>query len=96
MAIFTVEYTYTDDDQGRDKHRDEHRAYLGGQESVLLSGPFLDFPAGALIIVSGEDEDSVTAMMDGDPFQREGLIAERRIREYNPVLGSQAAGFPGE
>ena len=93
MATFAVIYTYTDDDQGRDKHRPAHRDFLGGREEVLLSGPFLDYPSGALIVVRADDEDAVVALLDEDPFQREGLIAERQIREYNPVLGSQSAAF---
>ncbi|MDE9364846.1 YciI family protein [Luteipulveratus sp. YIM 133132] len=93
MATFAVQYTYTDDDAGRDKHREEHRAYLTKQDGVLLSGPFLDFPAGALIVVRADDEDAATALLDADPFHREGLIAERLVREYQPVLGSQSTGF---
>ncbi|AKU15322.1 YciI family protein [Luteipulveratus mongoliensis] len=93
MAIFTVQYTYTDDDAGRDKLRAEHREYLSGQEGVLLSGPYLDYPAGALIVVRAEDEDALNTVMDADPFYREQLVAERVVREYKPVLGRQSAGF---
>lgn len=93
MAIFAVEYIYTDDADGRDKHRAKHREFLSGQEGVLLSGPYLDYPAGALIIVRTEDEDAANALMDQDPFHLEGLIAERKIRDYQPVLGSQSTGF---
>lgn len=93
MAIFCVEYRYTDDSAGRDTHRAEHRAYLEGQPGLLLSGPYLDDPAGALIVLETEHLAEIEKILAADPFQREGLVAERTIRSFNPVLGSQLAGF---
>ena len=87
MAIFSVEYRYTDNTAGRDAHRAEHREYLGSQAGILLSGPLAE-PDGALIIVSAESADAVAQMLDADPFAREGLIAQRVVRPYKPVLGS--------
>lgn len=95
MAIFAVEYLYTDDAAGRDQFRGEHREFLGAQaDSVLLSGPTQQ-PDGALIIVRAESADSVHQLLDADPFQREGLIARRTVRPYNPVLGSLADAVNG-
>lgn len=93
MAIFCVEYRYTDDSAGRDAHRPAHRAYLDSRPGLLLSGPYTDEPAGALIILRGESLAEIEEIMAADPFQREGLVAERTIRSFNPVLGPQAAGF---
>lgn len=93
MAVFSVTYTYTDDDLARDAHRGDHRAYLADQPGLLVSGPFADHPAGALLIFRAEDEQEVATILDADPFAVEGLVAERVIREFNPVLGPLAAGF---
>lgn len=93
MAVFSVTYTYTDDDLARDAHRAEHRAYLAEQPGLLVSGPFNDYPAGALLLFSAQDEDEVSAILDGDPFGLQGLVAERVIREFAPVLGPLADNF---
>lgn len=95
MSIYTVEYTYTDDDAGRDQYRPEHREYLGSLEGLLLSGPYRDLPAGALLVFRADDEQAVVALLDQDPFHRQGLIAERTIREYEPVLGTETSRFAG-
>lgn len=93
MAIFCVEYRYTEDSAARDTHRAAHRAYLDEQPGLLVSGPYLDEPAGALIILRAEDRAEIERIMDADPFRVEGLVAERTIRELNPVLGRKAAEF---
>lgn len=92
MAIFAVEYLYTDDAAGRDTHRAEHREFLGAQTNVLLSGPTTN-PDGALIVLAADSTEAVEQLLDADPFKREGLIAQRTVRGYNPVIGalSQAA-----
>jgi uncharacterized protein len=93
MTIYCVEYRYTDDSAARDTHRPEHRAYLDGQPGLVVSGPYLDEPAGALIILRADSLGEVEEIMAADPFQREGLVAERTIRSFNPVLGPLSAGF---
>lgn len=94
MAIYSVEYRYTDDSAGRDAHRAEHRGYLADQPGLVVSGPYSDDrPAGALIILRAESLGEVEQIMAADPFQREGLVAERTIREFNPVLGPAASAF---
>lgn len=95
MAIFCVEYRYTDDSADRDTHRAEHRAYLDERPELVISGPYVDAPDGALIILRADDRASVEQIMDDDPFQREGLVAERTIREFNPVLGPLTSDFIG-
>lgn len=93
MAVFCVEYRYTDDAAGRDTHRAAHRDYLDTQPGLLLAGPYVDEPAGALIIVRADSRAEVEKVMDADPFQLEGFVAERTVRSFNPVLGPKAAGF---
>lgn len=92
MATFAVEYRYGDDAAARDERRLEHRAWLGAQEWVLLSGPLAD-PAGALVIVAASSREQAEERMSGDPFWRDGVVAERTVRAYDPVLGSASAAF---
>lgn len=92
MAIFAVTYRYTDDVEARDAHRPAHRAFLGAQEWVLLSGP-LEEPAGALVIVAAESLAEVETRMADDPFLVEGVVAERTIRAYRPLQGAAAPEF---
>lgn len=92
MSIYAVHYRYTDDTAAKDAHRPEHREFLNrllGEGKLLLSGPYTDADGGALIILQGEGTAEETlAFLDEDPFRREGLVAERSIRPWNPVIGS--------
>lgn len=91
MTLFAVRYDYTDDVAAMDSTRPEHRAFLGAlQESgdVVASGPLLDGPAGALILVQSGSAEEVEEILDADPFRREGVIARREVREWSVVIGS--------
>ena len=37
-----------------------------------------------------EDEAGALALLDDDPFRRAGFIAERTVREWNPVIGGRS------
>lgn len=93
MPIFAVQYRYSDDTAGLDQHRPEHRRFLDDHEAFLLAGRFQDEPLGALLLVRVADADAATALLDADPYHREGLIAERTIRPYNPALGTLSSAF---
>lgn len=92
MAIFAVLYRYTDDAAGRDEHRAAHRAFLNSSGWTLLSGP-LSEPAGALLVITAPSLEAAEQALTDDPFQREGLIAERTIRSFDPVGGDLAPAF---
>ena len=89
MATYAVQYTYTDDAARvatfRPEHR-EHLAELHREGTVVLSGPLGGAP-GALLIVEAESEDAALAALDGDPFKRERVIADRVAREWKVVIG---------
>ena len=89
MAIFAVQYTYTDDAQKvatfRPEHR-EHLAELHREGTVLLSGPLGDGPGALLVVVADSAEDAL-ARLDGDPFLRERVIVDRVAREWTVVIG---------
>ena len=93
MGTFAVTYQYAAGSaEARDEHRPRHVAFLRSQFDggrLLTSGPFgpEDEP-GALLIFAGQDKAEVEALADQDPFHRQGLIAERRIRQWNIFFGA--------
>jgi uncharacterized protein YciI len=93
VATFAVRYTYTDDPASRDEFRPEHREFLRGlnEEGYLIaSGPFTDGDAGALLLIEAAGSAAVERLLDQDPFQREGVIAEREVRGWDVVIGNLA------
>jgi uncharacterized protein len=98
MPYFAVEYTYDDRSAVRDRVRAEHRRYLAGlvdRGILLCSGPFTGPPEeaegphseGALLLLAAGSAGEVAEALDPDPFAREGLVARRSIRPWQPVLG---------
>lgn len=91
MSTFAVQYTYADNSaDARAYNRPEHRAHLGelhDEGFVLLSGPLTD-PDGALIIVAAESAQAAMDALAGDPFQREGLVADVSARSWTVVVGA--------
>ena len=90
MKYFACTYTYGDDaaliEATRPKHR-EFIAELLEAGHVVGSGPFAD-GAQALIIIQLPDDSAhadAAALMDKDPYIAAGALAEREIREWNPV-----------
>ncbi|MGH3350564.1 MAG: YciI family protein [Nocardioides sp.] len=85
MALIAVLYTYDDVPELRAKHLGAHREFLASQPNLVLSGPTSD---GSGLLVFDGDLATVEATVDDDPFRAVGLIAERRVFEWTPVLGS--------
>jgi len=94
MAVFAVTYLYVSEPEKLDQIRPAHRAFLGALHEaggLIASGPLAasdDAPAGALLLLDAGDAAAATASIEDDPFRREGLIAERTVREWLPVIGS--------
>jgi uncharacterized protein YciI len=95
MAIFAVTYTYSPDVERLAAIRPQHRAFLTELHAtghVIVSGPLPgndDDPAGgALIIMETPTIADAETLLDGDPFHREKLIANRTTRQWQPVIGS--------
>ncbi|GAA1487173.1 YciI family protein [Brachybacterium fresconis] len=89
MALFAVQYTYTDDADRVAIYRPEHREHLSElhrEGTLLLSGPLGGGPGGLLIVTADSEEDAL-AKLDGDPFKREGVIIDRVAREWTVVIG---------
>ncbi|SPT52375.1 YciI-like protein [Actinomyces bovis] len=88
--IFAVEYRYvTDQDEAMAEVRPSHRAFngeLAKQDKLLAAGPYVG-THDALIVVRAEDAADALALLEEDPFNQAGFIAERLPREWNPVIG---------
>lgn len=88
MAYFAVFYTYSTDTERLDAVRPEHRAFLGSLENLVASGPLVGTdPGRALLIFRADDAATVETLLDGDPFAEAGLVEEREVQEWNPVIG---------
>jgi uncharacterized protein len=94
MAIYAVQYTYSEDTDALDEHRPAHRAFLSGLAEdgvVLVSGPMArqaDGPAAALLLLSGDSEEAVLELLREDPFQQLGLVLQVGIHRWDPVIGA--------
>lgn len=90
MGTFAVIYTYgTDTEAERDAIRPQHKNFLAGLHDtgrLRISGP-IDSGAGALLVIAGESAEEVTSVLDDDPFRKNGLIADRSVREWTIVFG---------
>ncbi|SFC22149.1 hypothetical protein SAMN04487968_104288 [Nocardioides terrae] len=85
MSLYAVTYVYSPDTEALDRLRPEHRAFLADQDGLLLSGPTDD--NGALIVWEGKSVAEIEETLDEDPFWTAGLITERVVVGWNPILG---------
>ena len=74
----------------RPEFREEHlglarAAHERGE--LALAGAFTDPADGALLVWSTEDRSVVEAFAEADPYVRNGLVREWRVREWNVVVG---------
>jgi uncharacterized protein len=100
MGTFAVTYAYSPaTSAGRDEHRPRHVEFLqeqfdGGR--LVKSGPFgPGEDPGALLIIEADSKADAEALMDQDPFYRQGLVEQRSIRQWNIVFGTDAAPAAG-
>lgn len=92
MSIYAVSYTYSDDVATRDEVRPSHRDFLRGLNAegvVRASGP-VDGGVGALVVLEAESAEDALRILDADPFQVRGVIAERSVRQWDVVIGGLA------
>jgi uncharacterized protein YciI len=93
MPMYAVQYAYHDVPEQLDEHRPVHRDWLrrlAADGIVVTSGPWVGEPAGALLIFRGESSTAIESLLDDDPFWGAGVIADRSVREWNPVIGQLA------
>ena len=94
VTTFAVKYIYGGDPQAMDEVRPRHKDFLEKlhlEGTLRVSGPIApEDGGGALLIIEAADRDTVSAIMDGDPFHRSGFIAERSISQWNVFFGGFA------
>lgn len=91
MNTYAVEYSYVDEPALLDEHRPTHREFLRAllPDTLVVAGAYqASKQPGALLVLRAESAAEVARLLDGDPFNVEGLIADRRIRLWNPGIGS--------
>jgi len=75
----------------RGEFRDEHlgmarAAHERGE--LALGGAFAEPADQALLVWSTEDRSVVEAFAEADPYVRNGLVKDWRIRDWNVVIGA--------
>lgn len=88
MAWFVVETKYVPGKYTavRPAHRDYLKA-LADEGKVAVAGP-IGADVGGLILYQAENAAELQKLLDVDPYHLEGVLAERTVREFNPVIGS--------
>jgi uncharacterized protein YciI len=88
MAWFVVEIRYVPEKfaEVRPRHRD-YLKELAEQGVVAVAGPLAD-GTGGMIVCQSEDREALQAVIDADPYHIEGVIAERTVREFSPLIGA--------
>jgi uncharacterized protein YciI len=93
VAKFIVEFRYNVDRGGRQAYHPAHASYLHSLAErgvLLLAGPLVDENAG-LLLYEVEDREELERVLDSEPYVQAGVVAERRILEWQPGKGSWAA-----
>lgn len=75
--------------------RPVHRQYLASLKErgqLAASGPFTD-DSGALIIYEAASRDDAESLLQGDPFNKNGIFVKYQLRPWNPVIANREA-FP--
>ncbi|OFT85500.1 YciI family protein [Corynebacterium sp. HMSC29G08] len=90
MRYFACTYTYASDAELVDATRPKHREFIAGllkAGKIVGSGPYLE-GGQALIIIQLPDTAGIAeaeALMNQDPYVAANALANRDIREWNPV-----------
>ncbi|MBM4067577.1 MAG: hypothetical protein FJ271_01340 [Planctomycetes bacterium] len=75
--------------------RPVHRQYLASLKEngqLAASGPFTD-DSGALIIYEAASREDAEALLQADPFNKNGIFLKYVLRPWNPVIANRDA-FP--
>lgn len=101
MGYYVIEYSYDHSlDSLLQDFRPAHRQYLRRLQAQgrLFASGFLreGRTQDALLILSVSSRAEAEALIAEDPFERNGFIVQRRIREWVPTIGMGADGFDTE
>jgi uncharacterized protein YciI len=100
MAYYALFYEAVSDFIARrGTYRDEHLrmardAFARGE--LVLAGALPDPPAGALLIFQGDGPAVAEAFARQDPYVKNGLITNWRVRNWTVVVGNQPCAVQGE
>jgi hypothetical protein len=78
----------------RAPYREEHlrlarEAHARGE--VVLAGALADPADGAMLVFRGPSADAAEAFAKADPYVRNGVVKQWRVRKWNTVVGDGAA-----
>ncbi len=79
----------------RGQYRAEHlgMAKEAAEKGELVLGGALDDPADqAILIFFGKDESTAREFAENDPYVKNGLIKNWKVRKWNAVVGSKFEG----
>ncbi|QWW20527.1 hypothetical protein I6B53_05565 [Schaalia sp. 19OD2882] len=98
MALYVIEYTYDHSLASLlQTFRPAHRQFLRdlNAKGVLVASGWLreGSEEGALIILHADSAAAAAAHLEEDPFNVQGFIVQRRVREWIPTIGEGAEGF---
>jgi len=86
-----LEYDLVDDYlERRAEFREEHLGFAGAAHErgdLALAGALAEPADRALLVWSTEERAVVEAFAAGDPYVRNGLVREWRVRAWNVVVG---------
>ena len=85
---FAAIIEYTQDRAKIAQHRPAHRQYLAQlreRGQLAASGPFTD-DSGALIVYEADSAAAAEDLLQGDPFNLNGIFLTYQMRPWNPVL----------
>jgi uncharacterized protein YciI len=90
MPLFALELLFPAGDRGRLAVRPAHRDYLrqlNQAGKLVVAGPWAD-DSGALIVYDVDGEDEAHQLLADDPYVREGVLDDARLREWRPIIGA--------
>ena len=85
---FAVIAEYDPNDPKLAEVRPVHRKYLAelhANGKLAISGPFTE-GGGALIVLEADSIEEAEAMVEADPFVKEGVFRSQVIRPWNPIF----------
>jgi len=89
MPYFTADVRYTGDRELLLATRPRHREYLRAlaeRGTVVAAGPWSD-DLGGFTVYQVADQTELDQVLADDPYTVEGVVAQRTVREWRPLLG---------
>ena len=93
MNYYILNYKLADNYlKDRGQYRAEHleMAKEAAEKGELILGGAMDDPADeAILIFRGENDKAAKAFAENDPYLKNGLIKDWKVRKWNAVVGSR-------